>query len=97
MSVTSCLDFKSSLDRNASFKFHSFDHAVEVNSHLLTITNTSQISLGGGGGGPSPPSPPRSYVPGLNVSVDKQWFPSTFRNQRQEKFKPAIDLNNIYF
>ena len=48
MSVTSCLDFKPSLHRNASFKFHSFDHAVEVNSRLLTITNTSQIYLGGG-------------------------------------------------
>ena len=53
MSVTSCPDFKPSLHRNASFKFHSFDHVVEVNSRLLTITNTSQISLGGvcGGGG----------------------------------------------
>ena len=27
---------------------HSFDHAVEVNSRLSTITNTSQIYLGGG-------------------------------------------------
>ena len=48
---------------------HSFDYAVEVNSRLSTITNTSQISLGGrekhfflGG---APPSHPRSYVPGL--------------------------------
>ena len=69
MSATSCLDFKPSLHRNASFKCHSFDHAVEVNSRLSTITNTSQTSLGGSeknfwGGGRPPPSPPRSYVPG---------------------------------
>ena len=38
---------------------NSFDHEVEVNSRLSTITNTSQISLGGarktfgGGGRPS--------------------------------------------
>ena len=50
MNATSILDFKPSLPRNASFKCHGFDHAVEVNSRLPTITNTSQISLGEGGG-----------------------------------------------
>ena len=64
MSVTSCLDFKSSLDRNASFiKFHSFDHAVEVNSRLLTITNISQISLRGREKRLGGAVAPHSYVP----------------------------------
>ena len=41
---------------------NSFDHEVEVNSRLSTITNTSQISLGGArktfGGAVAPPRTP---------------------------------------